>query len=410
MSILIRELSNGIRVVAQVRKHSPVVQCGYICNTGTRDEGPTEHGIAHFLEHMIFKGTQKRKAWHILNSIDALGGELNAYTSREKTCYYATITKQHFAKSFDLLTDILFNSTFPEKEIEKEVSVVSDEIDMYMDNPEESIYDDFENLIFPNHGLGIPILGTKESIATFSTEMLKNFQNRQYNGSSVVFSVAGNINMDKLEKLSSTYLEPMKFSSERMLRVKPIAQMGQEKIITRPIHQTHMIMGGEAFPLRQSYFLPFLLLNHLLGGESMNSRLNVKIREKYGLVYSIYSFQSSYFDTGIWGIYAGCDKTDMPKVKKLIWKELDKLKFEKLTDLQLLKLKKQYIGGMTITMDSLYNQMISNGKNLVDFGTAENLKQMIEMVNQVTSEDIQYAANLCFDSEKINTVIYEPIN
>lgn len=402
------ELSNGIRVVIAPKKGSSVIQCGYVINAGTRDESADKNGLAHFFEHLIFKGTHKRKAWHILNYVDRVGGEINAFTTREKTCYHVTITKNYLARAIDLLSDITFRSVFPAKEIEKEKIVVADEMDMYKDNPEESIFDDFEELVFPNHGLGKPILGTRESIQQFCAQDLIQFQKDHYTQNNIVFSIAGQVSTKKVVQLLEKNISMVQMEKESQERIAFQDYKPQYQHIKKNITQNHIITGGRAFPLRQHLFLPFLLLNHYLGGDSMNARLNMIIREKYGLSYSISSFYNAYSDDGIWGIYAGCEPGNRKKLMLLIEKELKRICEFGISPPLLERIKKQYIGNMLIGLESLYVQMLVNAKNVLDFGKPDQLKDLIQMIQAITADQMLEAAIYCFNPEQMTTLIYEP--
>jgi predicted Zn-dependent peptidase len=318
-------LNNGIRII---HKHvnNGVAHCGLIINDATRDESDDENGIAHFIEHMIFKGTQKRKAFHILSRMENVGGELNAYTTKEETSIYASFLPKYYERAIELIFDIIFHSVFPEKEIKKEKDVVTDEINSYRDNPSEEIYDDFENLLFSGHPMGRNILGTIENVKGFSRRKILDFIGQNYHTDQMVITSVGNIDFEKLKKIYEKYFSgipenPGKNQRKTFQNYKPL-----NKIEEREVFLSHGCIGNLAFPMNDKRRLPMVLLNNILGGPGMNSRLNLGVREKYGFTYSIDSQYIPYSDTGVFSIYLGTDKGYMEKSIELVHKELQKLR------------------------------------------------------------------------------------
>ncbi len=403
-------LSNGIHVISQNQKNSLIVQTGIVANIGTRDEHISQNGIAHLFEHMAFKGTKKRKPWHILNSIDSVGGEINAFTTREKTCFHTITTKQHLKRSLDLLTDIVFHSNFPEKEFVKEKQVIYEEMDMYSDLPEESIYDDFEKLIFPNQSLGLPILGTKESLENITIHDLSEFRNQLYTSPNIVLSIVGNFRKDHLEQYCKKYLEEIPISKNKNLRQIPRIAEPFHQVIQKPINQGHYILGGEACSYFSEDFYPFSLFVHYLGGETMNNLLNLNIREKHGLCYHINSFFVPYQDTGIWGIYAGFDFNNFKKLERLIHKELKNLITNGITPSKLEKIKKQFVGHLILSNESRFNRMQSQAKNWLDYGRLIEMKEIIENIEKITIHQFQKIADQYLQLEKLSSILYQPQN
>lgn len=402
------KLSNGLYVISQYQKNSLVIQTGIVANVGTRDEEIAQNGIAHLFEHMAFKGTQKRKPWHILNSIDSVGGEINAFTTREKTCFHTITTKHHLKRSLDLLSDIVFYSNFPEKEFIKEKQVIFEEIDMYSDLPEESIYDEFEKNIFPQQTIGLPILGTKETLKNVTIEDLKNFRAQFYTNSNVVISVVGNYRKNLLELYCKNFLEKIPIKDCKLQRTQPIVGNTFHKIIPRYIHQGHYMIGGIACSYHSADLYPFSLIIHYLGGDTMNNLLNLNIRERYGLCYNIHSFFVPYQDIGIWGIYAGFDFHNFKKLEKLIQKELQQLSNYGITLVKLEKIKKQFIGHLVLANESHFNRMQNQAKNWLDYGRLIDIQEVIDRIQQITLAQFQEVCQKYFSLENLSSILYEP--
>ncbi|MEO1449542.1 MAG: pitrilysin family protein [Bacteroidota bacterium] len=407
MDIQIFELSNGLRVVYKFVPYTRTVHCGYVINAGSRDDLNGEMGMAHFIEHMIFKGTAKRKTYHILNYLESVGGEVNAYTTKEKTCLYASMVAEHFERATELLTDITFNSVFPEKEIVKEKQVISEEIDMYRNSPDEAIFEDFDDLIFPQHGLGHPILGTKDSIRDFTKERVQAHLGRAFIQDQVVFSIVGNVPLRKVQRIIDKYLAPLEVPSGERILEQPgrLIQMPTQEVAIDQ-DQAHEIMGGRAYAMRQGNYVPFLILNNLLGGPAMNTRLNLNIREKHGLSYNIYSFYIPYQDSGIWGIYYACERQNLRRIRRLVQKELKSLRDNPLGVMRLSQAKKQLIGQLTLSSESLLSQMLGMAKDMLDFGQITPFSTYIEEIEAVSAHDIMDTAHELFPEEHISRLTY----
>lgn len=400
------ELSNGIRIV-----HKPIAgkiaHCGFIINTGSRDEYPNENGIAHFIEHTIFKGTQKRKAHHILNRIDSVGGEINAYTTKEKTCVYASFVVDYMERATELLTDILTNSTFPEKEIEKEKDVVIDEIHSYQDTPYEQIYDDFEEMVFRNHSLGKNILGTVKSVKKFNRKSILDFIDRNYASNQIVFSIIGNVSEKKIKQLAKKYLEPIPSKTNPLFRTDFSDYNPFQTSLKKDNYQSHAILGNVAYGANDNKKPGFILLNNYLGGPAMNSRLNMSIREKHGYAYSVESSYTSYTNTGIFSIYLGTDQKNMSKSIDLTLKELKTLREKKFSDIQLHRAKIQLLGQITLSEENNVNIMLGIGKSLLNYGKVDSLEEVYEKINNITAKELLEISNEIFNKEQISTLIYQ---
>lgn len=401
------ELPNGIRVVHQYAPHTRAVHCGYIIDTGSRDDRKDQAGMAHFVEHMTFKGTAKRKMFHVLNYLDSVGGDVNAYTTREKTCLYASLMQEYFERAAELLTDITFSSAFPEKEIEKEKLVIADEIDMYRDSPDEAIIDDFDQMIFPDHGLGAQILGTKESIRSFDQASMRGYIQRHYTARRVVFSVAGNVTPERMERVIRRHLLPLSLPEGSLDRHAPEKPSFRERSVGTHTEQNHEVIGGRAYALRQGHYAAFSLLNNLLGGQAMNSRLNLNIRERYGLSYNIQSFYTPYIDAGIWGVYYSSDPANMERIRNLVYKELRKLWEQPLGPVALSQAKRQLIGQLTLSHEHLLNQMLGMAKDVLDFGQIIPFGQHIAEIEALTAPLLQEAAVEIFRDSPLSLITYQ---
>jgi predicted Zn-dependent peptidase len=399
-------LSNGIRVIHQEMNGSDVSHCGIIVNAGSRDENEDEQGLAHFIEHSIFKGTNKRKAYHILSGLDAVGGELNAYTSKEETAIYASFQNQYLEKAIELITDITFNSAFETKEINKEKDVIIDEINSYLDSPGEQIYDDFEGQIFAGHSIGRNILGTIESVKSFKRKDILAFMKRNFTTDRMVFSVVGKISEKKLRRLLDKHLGQMEESSS-VLNRKAFDQYKVTKVTsTDDNHQTHVMIGSAAYgsddPKRRS----LILLNNILGGPAMNSRLNLGIREKYGFAYNIESSYTPYSDTGIFAVYFGTDNKVSARTHQLVMNELKKFRDKKLGVRQLEQAKKQLIGQIALSQEHHVNSMLSLGKSVILYGAVDLLSETYHKINAVTAEEIFEVANEIFDESRLSSLTF----
>ena len=401
------ELSNGIRVVYTFVPYTRAVHCGYVIDSGSRDDREGEMGMAHFIEHMIFKGTTRRKTFHILNYLESVGGDLNAYTTKEKTCLYASLVAEYFERATELLTDIAFHSTFPEREIVKEKQVISEEIDLYRNAPDEAIFEDFDTMVFPDHSLGHPILGTKESIRGFTQDRVRAHLERSFVQNKVVFSIVGNVSEKEVHRVVNKYIAVQSMPSASTVRIRPMApQLVDHQQVKIPTDQVHEIIGGRAYALRKDHYIPFLVMNNLLGGPSLNSRLNLNIREKHGLTYNIYSFYSPYLDSGIWGIYYACEQGNLERIRRLVFKELKLLREKPLGVMSLSRAKKQLIGQLTLGAESLLGHMLGTAKELLDFGEVTPFNMHIEQIEAVTAKQIQEAADEIFYAHSPSSITY----
>ncbi|MDY0143405.1 MAG: pitrilysin family protein [Bacteroidales bacterium] len=398
-------LDNGIRVVHKF-VDSDVGHCGLIINTGTRDESNSQHGIAHLTEHMLFKGTKKRRAFHVLSRMEDVGGEIDAYTTKEETCITASFLHEFYERAIELINDVIFNSVFLAKEIEKEKEVIIDEINSYKDSPADMIFDDFEDLIYPKHSLGRNILGTKKSLKGLQDSDIKNFISEKYNTDQMVFCSIGNIKFEKLLQYCNKYFGNNPANKRAYYRQVFSNHVVENKIVKFNTHQAHCVLGTYAYTFNDPKRLPLFLISNLLAGPGMNSRLNMALRERKGISYNIEANYSPYEDTGNFNIYFGSDKENIEYATELIFKELNLLKDKKLGPVQLNKAKKQLIGQIAIGSEIHSNMLLSLGKSFMIYNQVETLKQTINEIETVTSEQIQDVANELFIRDKFSSLIY----
>lgn len=406
INYLTHTLSNGLRIVHKPIE-SNVSYCGFIVNAGTRDEAPDQYGMAHFVEHMLFKGTDKRRAYHIINRMENVGGELNAFTNKEETVVYSVFLEQHFSRAIELLSDITFHSNFPQSEIEKEVEVIIDEIHSYEDSPSELIFDEFENLVFDQSQIGHNILGSAELLQNFDGQMAKAFVNKFYNPSNMVFFSLGRTDFKKIVYYAEKYLSAIPDIKSDIQRIKPVDISSVNKREDKDTSQAHVLIGGRSYSLCDPNRRVLNLLNNLLGGPGMNSRLNISLREKRGYVYNVDSSITSYTDTGITSIYFGCDKRNVDKCISLVHKELNRLRKEKLTSSQLSTAKKQLIGQIGVMGDNHENLALALGKNFLHHNHFNTLAETAQKIEAVTAEQMLAVSNEIFDERSLFTLIYD---
>jgi predicted Zn-dependent peptidase len=401
-------LDNGLRVI-HLPSDSNVVYCGFQIAAGTRNEKAGEEGLAHFCEHMTFKGTQRRNAMRVLNELERVGGDINAFTNKEDTVFYAAVLREHLPKAVDLLTDIVFHSTYPQHEIDKEVEVICDEIESYNDSPAELIYDEFENILFEGHPLGHNILGKAEQLRTYTTDDALHFVRRNYRPDNTIFFVYGDIDFKRLCKILENSGTPEIPEIPNDPESPNLPQSLTGKVITRSLgtHQAHVMLGTRAYDIHHPLRIPLYLLNNILGGPGMNARLNLSLRERHGLVYTVESTMVSYGDTGIWSIYFGCDPHDVRKCLRLVHRELDKVMRKPLSATQLRNAKRQLKGQIAIACDNREQFALDFGKSFLHYGWEKDITHLYESIDQVSIEDIQKVANDLFATEKLTTLIFQ---
>lgn len=399
-------LPNGLRLI-----HAPsptnVAYCGFAVDAGTRDELDGEQGMAHFVEHLIFKGTKKRRAWHILNRMENVGGDLNAYTNKEETVVYSAFLKEHFARAAELLADIVFHSVFPQPEIDKEVEVIIDEIRSYEDSPSELIFDDFEELIYPGHALGRNILGKPELLRSFRSEDARRFVARYYKPANMVFFVLGDIDFKKVVHTVECAVADIPCGGvEGYVRRKPLPYSPRSLVVEKGTHQSHVMIGGRGYDAYDERRTGLYLLNNILGGPGMNSRLNVILRERRGLVYNVESNLTAYTDTGTFCIYFGCDAEDEERCITLVHRELKRLRERRLTAAQLAAAKKQIIGQIGVAGDNFENNALDMGKCFLHYRRYEDKSEVFARIESLTADGLLEIANEVFAESYLSTLIY----
>ena len=399
-------LSNGIKVIHRHRA-GELSHLALMVNAGMRDEKENENGLAHFIEHLVFKGTKRRKAYHILSCLENVGGDLNAFTTKEETCIHASFLKEHIDKAMDLFADVMFNSTFPENEMEKEKEVILDEINSYRDTPADEIFDEFENLIYRGHQLGRNILGTIDLVENYTRNDIVKFRNQHYAPDRMVLACIGNISFDAFLKLANKYFADYQGDALPFERVPFIANAPTTRTEVRQNHLTHVIMGGLAYKYNDERKLKLILLNNILGGPGMNTRLNLNIREKYGFAYTIESQYNAYSDTGNYTIYMGVDPHSQERSIDLVYKELNKLMTQRLGTLQLSNAKKQLIGQVALSNESVMNDLLSIIRAGFFEEHIETLPETIAKLEKITSSDLLEIANDVYDRDKINLLIFK---
>lgn len=404
-------LKNGLRIIA-LPSVSPVVYCGYQLNVGTANELPDEEGIAHFCEHVTFKGTTRRTAIDVIHCLEQVGGDLNAFTTKTDTVYYSAILKDHLPRAIDLLTDIVFHSVYPQKEIDKEVEVICDEIESYNDSPAELIYDEFENIIFRGHPLGHSILGTAERVRKFTTEDALRFTKKHYQPMNSVFFAYGDIDFDNLlsllEKENGCKVK-VKGETEKPIEI-PLPALSeylpQTVKINKHTHQAHVMIGNRAYSIHDKRRMALYLLNNILGGPGMSARLNLALRERRGLVYTVDSSMVSYSLTGIWAIYFGCDADDLDECMNLVRAELDRFIDTPLTDEELAVAKQQIKGQIGIACDNRENLALDFGKGFLHYGWKKDISVLYRNIDAITAEEVQTVARELFPEERLTKLIY----
>ena len=403
----VHTLPNGIRILLKPHP-SAIAHACILINSGSRDEENGKDGLAHLIEHLLFKKTEKRNTTQILNRLELIGADLNAYTTKEYTCIHASFLNQYLERSLDLFEDLVFHSLFPEEEIQKEKEVILDEIASYLDQPEEAIQDDFEGFLFENHALGRNILGTPESVASLSRKNILDFISSNYRTDEMVVGIIGQYDFNKIIKLCEKIFGDIPASKPRKNRSNPGHYQPKIQRERKSIHQSHAVMGNRAYSIHHADREGLLLVNNLLGGMGMSSRLNLEIREKHGIAYTIESSFIPLSDTGMFSIYMGTDAEKMDKALRLVHKELKKLREIKMGALQLQRAKQKFIGQIALAEENYLNLIISLSKSLLDYGSIDPLEVLFEKINRVSEAQILSIANEVFDPKELSILVFEP--
>ncbi len=398
-------LANGIRLIHH-KTDSTVGHLGVLINTGSRDELEVEHGLAHFIEHSVFKGTKKRRAFHVLSRIEDVGGELNAYTTKEETTLYSTFLSQDYERAAELLSDILFNSVYPQREINREKEVIAEEINSYKDSPSELIFDEFEELIYDGHPIARNILGTTQNISRFTRESILQFIDKNYHTDQMVISSVGNLDFQNLVKYAERYFGPVETKIRKNKRVPFDNYMPGFRTSVKDTFQTHCMIGNIAYDVHHSKRIVMLLLNNIIGGPAMNSRLNLALRERKGMAYNVESNYTAYTDTGLFNIYFGTDKENFERAVAIVKKEFKQLRENKLGGVQLSKAKKQMIGQIAISTESHDDLMLAIGKSYLLYDRVDPLKIVFQKIEEISVSDLLEVANQILDEKQLSTLIY----
>lgn len=399
-------LSNGLKVI-HIPSDSGVSHCGLLINAGSRDEKDDEQGIAHFIEHLIFKGTRKRKAFHVLSRMDDVGGEINAYTSKEETCIHTSFIKEEYGRALELLSDIVSNSVFPVNEMDKERNVIIDEINSYLDNPAEAIYDDFEELVFKNQPLGKNILGTPSNLKKFTKADIENFISKNYTPDQMIIGFVGNIKFTRLLHLVEKYFGAFKPNNSNRKRIPFQGYNPVNKTIKKNTNQAHCMIGTIAYDMHSPGTYTMALLDNLIGGPGFNNRLNMLLREKLGYVYHVESNYTAYSDIGLFSVYFGTEHQKLEKTIDYVMREFKNLRKKKLGTIQLSKAKKQLYGQTAITAENKSALMLSVSKNYLMKNKVESLSNIHKKIESITAENILETANKVLDPENLSQLIYK---
>ncbi|MES2417582.1 MAG: pitrilysin family protein [Bacteroidota bacterium] len=407
MEYNVHTLSNGIRIL-HVPSASAIAHACILINSGSRDEEDAQMGLAHFIEHLIFKRTEKRSTNQILNRLESVGADLNAYTTKEYTCIHASFLHPYVDRTLELFNDIVFHSVFPPEELEKEKGVILDEITSYLDQPEEAINDDFEDMLFSGHGLGRNILGTPETVANLDRENIRQFIKENYRTDQIIVAVLGNYSFNKLIKIGNKYFGEIPENTTASKRIAPIKNLPVHLIVNKQIMQAHSMMGTQTYSLNHPYKTGLLLLNNILGGTGMSSILNLQIREKYGIAYTIESNYSPLSDTGIFALYFGTDKEKVERATQLILKEFKKIRSVKMSAIQLHKAQHKFIGQIALGEENRIGLIIAMAKSLVDYHKIDDLETVFNKIRAITVNDMNQIANEVLAEDNLSSLTFYP--
>lgn len=404
----LHNLSNGIRLAYRRTEHTRVSHCGLFIDSGSRDESENEIGLAHLLEHMLFKGTRKRNVHQVLNRLEVVGGDLNAYTTKDKTCIYATIVNEEIDRALELLGDVSFNSAFPEKELKKEKKVISEEIDMYLDTPEERIYDEFQELFYPGHPLGSNILGSKDQLNALSRDDLFRFHNRTFLANRMILAVVTPVSEKRVLQMAEKHFGSAVLQSGESIRIPPATVKPFDSVMQNGFLQTHTLLGCAAYPLAHPLRPTLMLLSNILAGPGLNSRLNLALRERLGYTYSVESSYQCLTDSGLFTIYWSTDKRNARKSRKAVLNVIRELIEKPLSDIQLRKYKTQFKGQMVIAEESNHSLLFVMGKSLLDLNTFDTLPEVLARIDSITATELQQVAQEILSEDRLSFLTYMP--
>lgn len=402
------ELSNGIRVVYQ-QVNSPISHACVLIGAGSKDEPKDRYGMAHFIEHLLFKKTSRRNTSQIINWLESVGADLNAYTTKEYTCLHASFLNPYLGRALDLFEDLLFHSEFPEEELKKEKSIILDEIASYRDSPEDAIIDDFEDLVFQDHGLGHNILGVEEDLSTFDQSAVREFMEQNYSPDKTVIGISGQYSIKEVLRKVEKYFGHLLSRKKELIELPDLVFQTpkiEQKLL--PINQVHYVMGSLAYSLHDEQKMGLLLLNNMIGGMGMGSRLNMNVREKHGIAYTIESNYHPYADTGLFSVYFGTDEDNYKKALQLIWKEFKKLRERKLGETTLHQAKKKFKGQIALGEESRMSLIIGQAKSLLDYGHVQTLEDVFEQIDRVDSAQLLEISNQILDPDRFFSLAFLP--
>lgn len=408
MEYTLHTFSNGLRLAFKQTENTQIAHCGFFINAGSRDELPTQVGLAHLLEHMLFKGTHKRNTNQVLNRLEVVGGDLNAFTTKDKTVVHASVVKDHFDRCIELLVDVTFNSSFPTKPLEKEKKVVCEEIDMYLDSPDERIFDEFQEMFYRDHPLGNNILGSKETVLGFTSKDIATFVDQRYFSNEIVLVVVAPIKPEKAIRVCEKYLADVQVKSGTVKRSTPEIGSAFDVVTTNGFSQAHVLMGCDAYALDHPNRPALMLLSNVLGGPGLNSTLNLKLREKHAYTYGVDCSLQSLTDSGFLTIYYGTDQRNLNRSRKAMMRELEAIKQQPFKDNLLKKYKTQFRGQLIMAEESNSSLMFVIGRSLLDLGYVDSLDAVLEKIDHITPTQLQAVANEIFDEEKMNFLTYVP--
>ncbi|MCI0921483.1 M16 family metallopeptidase [Sphingobacterium rhinopitheci] len=401
------QLDNGIRILLHYQNSTITHSC-MIVNAGSRYEDPGNFGVAHFIEHLLFKRTTRRSTNQILNRLEEVGGDLNAYTTKEYTCIHASFLKPHLERALDLFEDVLFHSTFPENEMEKEKSVILDEIASYLDSPEESIMDDFEDLLFKDSGLGHNILGLEDDLNKMNREAINKFMLQNYNTNEIIVAIAGDYTEAQVKRLADKIFAGIPANNTAKVPQNVAWNGGFDTVVEKPINQAHYMIGAQTFGIYDDQKTAMLLLNNMLGGIGMSSILNLGIREKYGIAYTIESNLTLYSDTGSFSIYLGTDEEKLKKAISLVHKELNKLKETPFSETQLRKAKEKFKGQIALAEENRMSMIIAEAKNIIDYGRIMSLQDVFNKIDTIQVKELSDLSNRFLDPKNLLSLAFVP--
>ena len=408
MDYTLHTLSNGLQVAVKSTTNTRIAHIGLFIDAGSRDELPTEVGMAHLLEHMLFKGTSHRNSHQVLNRLEVVGGDLNAFTTKDKTVIHASLVKDHFTRAVELLADVAFHSTFPEKELDKEKKVIYEEMEMYLDAPDERIFDDFQELLYPNHPLGNNILGTRETVEPFHSNNLHNFVDRVYGSNRMMLVVVAPISEKRMLNTVSRYFESVPLPNGKTERIMPGKVAPFDRVVATPFNQSHGLIGGHAYALDDDKRPALMLLSNMLGGPGLNALLNLDLREKRGYTYGVDCSYQALTDSGFFTIYWSGDPKNHRKSRRIILNRLDRLASTRISDAQLKKYKTQFNGQLVMAEESNSSLMFVIGRSLLDLGYVDSLNDVLEKINSISSEELRSVSEELFTSSNLSHLSFVP--